>query len=125
VNDGEGHPAGDRVLREFAQRMQGAIRSGDLVGRWGGEEFIVVAPRTDIVGAVALAERIRTSIADHPVDVGGHSIAVTVSVGCAVGAGTAEALIERADAALYRSKAEGRNRVTAAQAEPGNLPAAH
>jgi diguanylate cyclase (GGDEF)-like protein len=117
VNDDEGHPAGDRVLREFAQRVQGAIRTGDLVGRWGGEEFIVIAPQTDIAGAVTLGERIRMSIADRPIDLGGHSIAVTVSVGCAVGLGPAEALMERADAALYRSKAEGRNRVTAAPAD--------
>jgi diguanylate cyclase (GGDEF)-like protein len=112
VNDVEGHPAGDQVLREFAGRMRTVSRAGDVVGRWGGEEFIVIAPHTDLEGAVRLGERIRAAVADQPMDLGGHSIAVTVSIGCVVGL-DADGLVKRADAALYRSKTEGRDRVTA------------
>ncbi|MET0461145.1 MAG: diguanylate cyclase [Ilumatobacteraceae bacterium] len=113
VNDVEGHPAGDQVLREFAARLRAAVRVGDVAGRWGGEEFIVIAPQTKIDGALLLAERIRAATADEPMYVGDHAITVTVSVGCVVGLDPAT-LLDRADAALYRSKSEGRNRVTAA-----------
>lgn len=112
VNDSEGHPAGDRVLQEFASRLTASVRSGSIVGRWGGEEFLVIAPQTDVVEAGMLGERIRAAIADRAVNLGDHDIAVTVSIGCAVGVGASTALVELADAALYRSKAEGRNRVT-------------
>ena len=112
VNDSEGHPAGDRVLQEFASRLTASVRSGSVVGRWGGEEFLVIAPRTTVVEAGLLGERIRAAIADRAVNLGDHDIAVTVSIGCAVGLGAPTELVERADAALYRSKAEGRNRVT-------------
>jgi two-component system, cell cycle response regulator len=113
VNDVEGHPAGDRVLQEFAARLLSAARVGDVVGRWGGEEFIVIAPQTDLDGAMRLGERIRASVADEPMDVGDRSISVTVSIGCVVGFDAAD-LVDRADVALYRSKRDGRNRVTAA-----------
>lgn len=118
INDDEGHQAGDRVLQELARRMEGVVRAGDLIGRWGGEEFVVVAPRTDLAGALALGERIRAAVADHPVDLGGRGLAVTVSGGCAVGVGSATDLIGQADAALYRSKADGRDRVTGAPVDP-------
>jgi diguanylate cyclase (GGDEF)-like protein len=113
VNDVEGHPAGDQVLREFTARLRNVVRDGDVVGRWGGEEFIVIAPQTDMDGARRLGERIRAAAADTPIAVGDHTVAVTVSIGCAVGLGRDD-LVARADAALYRSKSEGRNRVTAA-----------
>jgi two-component system, cell cycle response regulator len=112
VNDVEGHPAGDQVLREFAARLTAATRAGDVVGRWGGEEFIVIAPHTALEGALGLGERIRASIAGQPMDVGDHTIEVTVSIGCGVGL-EGGGLVERADAALYRSKSGGRNRVSA------------
>ena len=118
VNDHEGHPAGDRVLQEFAERMRSVTRVDDVVGRWGGEEFIIIAPRTDLDGALALGERVRSALAERPVDLGGRSIAVTVSIGIAVGPASAGELVAAADAALYRSKAEGRNRVTPAAALP-------
>ncbi|MBA2281954.1 MAG: diguanylate cyclase [Actinomycetota bacterium] len=114
VNDVEGHPAGDRVLQEFAARVLSVVRVGDVVGRWGGEEFVVIAPHTDRPGALRLAERIRAAVADETMDVGDHRIPVTVSIGCVVGLGPAAGLLADADAALYRSKDEGRNRVTAA-----------
>ena len=113
INDVEGHPAGDRVLQEFARRLEAATRVGDVVGRWGGEEFIVIAPQTDMDGALQLGERIRAAVADEGMETGDHRVSVTVSIGCVVGLDAAE-LIDHADAALYRSKSEGRNRVTAA-----------
>jgi two-component system, cell cycle response regulator len=113
VNDSEGHPAGDQVLQEFARRLQAAVRGGNVVGRWGGEEFLVIAPQTNIDEAKILGERIRAAIADQPVDVGHGCISITVSIGCAVGVKPAE-LVAQADAALYRSKADGRDRVTMA-----------
>jgi diguanylate cyclase (GGDEF)-like protein len=112
VNDVEGHPAGDRVLQEFAARLLTVTRDGDVVGRWGGEEFIIIAPQTNVEQASTLGERVRAAVADRPVDLGDHSLSITVSIGCAVGLGTPAELVERADTALYRSKTEGRNRVT-------------
>ena len=112
VNDVDGHPAGDQVLRQFADRLTEATRAGDTVGRWGGEEFIVIAPHTDLDGALGLGERIRAAVADDEMVAGDHTIAVTVSIGCGIGPAGGR-LVERADAALYRSKSEGRNRVTA------------
>jgi two-component system cell cycle response regulator len=114
VNDREGHPAGDRVLQEFARRLQATVRSGAIVGRWGGEEFLVIEPQTNVDDAVKLAERVRNAVAAEPVDLGDRSISITVSIGCTAGLKSPAELIEQADAALYRSKAEGRNRVTAA-----------
>jgi two-component system cell cycle response regulator len=112
VNDREGHPAGDRVLQEFATRLKATVRSGTIVGRWGGEEFLVIAPQTDSGDARILGERIRQAIANQPVDVGDHSIPITVSIGGSVGVLPPAELVARADTALYRSKDAGRNRVT-------------
>jgi diguanylate cyclase (GGDEF)-like protein len=121
VNDREGHPAGDRVLQAIAERMRTATRVDDVVGRWGGEEFIIIAPRTDLEGALALGERVRDAVAARGVDVGGRAIAVTVSIGIAEGATTPAELVAAADAALYHSKANGRNRVTPADLD-GAVP---
>jgi two-component system cell cycle response regulator len=112
VNDREGHPAGDRVLQEFARRLQATVRAGTVVGRWGGEEFLVIAPQTNIGEAKMLGERIRLAIADRPVELDHRDISITVSVGCAAGLEPSADLVDQADAALYRSKADGRNRVT-------------
>jgi diguanylate cyclase (GGDEF)-like protein len=112
VNDSHGHPAGDQVLQEFARRLKSTLRAGNVVGRWGGEEFLVIAPRTTQEEAVMLGERIRLSIADKPVDLGSVRLSITVSIGCGVGLKPSAELVAQADAALYRSKAEGRNRVT-------------
>lgn len=112
VNDVEGHPAGDRVLQEFAARVLATVRVDDIVGRWGGEEFIVIAPQADMDGVLTLGERIRARVADEPIDLGDRTIAITVSIGCVIGRDS-DGLVDRADSALYRSKDEGRNRVTA------------
>jgi diguanylate cyclase (GGDEF)-like protein len=117
VNDTEGHQGGDDVLREFTRRLQAEVRGEDVAGRWGGEEFLVILPETDIAGAATLAERIRASVAAEPFTHGTRRFAVTMSAGCAAGpAGDTDELIRRADAALYRAKGEGRNRVLAAPA---------
>jgi two-component system, cell cycle response regulator len=118
VNDREGHPAGDRVLQEFAERLRTAPREGDTIGRWGGEEFIVIAPQTTSHQALVLGERIRSAIAERPVDLGGRSVSITVSIGCAVGQGAPAELVKQADRALYRSKTGGRDRVTEAAGPP-------
>ena len=112
VNDHEGHPAGDRILKEFARRVQTVVRAGDILGRWGGEEFVIIAPQTDVTSAVVLAERIRAEVGQRPFDLGGRGIHITVSIGLAAGVVTDSQLVDRADRALYRSKTEGRNRVT-------------
>lgn len=115
VNDGHGHDAGDAVLREFSARLKRNIRGVDLACRFGGEEFVVLMPDTDILQAEAVAERVRQAVAERPFDVGGaRPLFVTVSVGVALnesGADTPESIIKRADVALYRAKREGRNRV--------------
>ncbi|HSN14469.1 MAG TPA: GGDEF domain-containing protein [Anaeromyxobacteraceae bacterium] len=113
VNDRHGHAAGDEVLRTVATRVAGAIRSGDVFARIGGEEFAVRLPGADLAKAIEVAERVRATIADAPMDAGGHSLSVTASLGCAVmtdGENPA-ALLARADARLYDAKQGGRNRV--------------
>lgn len=116
VNDRLGHEAGDAVLAEVAVRAAACLRQGDRIGRWGGEEFLVLLPGTDRAGAAAVAERLREEVAAGPVTVPGGSALVTVSVGVAVSvAGDDPAtLLARADAAMYRAKAAGRDRVVTA-----------
>jgi two-component system cell cycle response regulator len=116
VNDRAGHEAGDYVLREFAARLQRLPRLEDVVGRWGGEEFLALLPDTDLAGARLLGGRVLTAIASEPFELpDGTTLAVTVSIGCAVEiARDAEKLVARADAALYEAKAAGRNRLMCA-----------
>ena len=114
VNDQYGHGVGDYVLKEVALIVKNNIRPSDEVGRWGGEEFLIVAPQTEIPQAESLTERLRLRIAQHPLEIVGH---VTVSFGIANygGSETSERLLQRADEALYRAKANGRNRVEVAR----------
>ena len=116
VNDTYGHAAGDKVLAGLAQMMQEACRPDDMPGRLGGEEFVVILPRTAVEDAVAFAERLRQAVARHAVDIGPTSVLVTASLGVAqVRAGEEfEDLLARADEALYRAKREGRDRVVRA-----------
>ena len=117
INDRFGHPAGDRVLKAVAARMGASCRNGDLIGRLGGEEFIALCPGANASEAQAIAERLREAVEHPAVPLGGHAtVPVTVSgglVALAPGdcAGGLESAMERADAALYRAKAEGRNRI--------------
>ncbi|HEY7458258.1 MAG TPA: PleD family two-component system response regulator [Xanthobacteraceae bacterium] len=118
INDGFGHNAGDDVLREFADRLKASIRGIDLACRYGGEEFVVVMPDTDLGIATLVAERIRRRIATEPfpIDGGARTIEVTISVGIAARMGpqdNASQMLKRADEALYRAKRDGRNRVAA------------
>ena len=112
VNDTVGHAAGDDVLVEVARRLEATVRSEDLVGRWGGEEFIVLAPHTDVTAAAALGERLRAAVGGTPVVGGGRELTVTISVGAAAGDGDDD-LVVQADRHLYAAKAAGRDRVEA------------
>lgn len=113
VNDQHGHLAGDAVLRETARRMSGCLRPYDYVGRYGGEEFLLVLPGLSSRTAAQLAERIRAVVAGEPMAAGEVSVSQTMSLGVAVNlaGATPEDLIRSADAALYRAKQQGRNRV--------------
>jgi len=115
VNDRYGHAVGDVVLRAFADRMQTELRAGDIAGRWGGEEFLVVMPRTDADGGFEVAERLRLAAAATPISAGEVDIDITVSGGCASSTShSADALIQLADSCLYRAKESGRNRIVKA-----------
>lgn len=115
VNDTYGHDAGDVVLKEFSARVKRNIRGVDLACRFGGEEFVVIMPDTDVTSAELIAERVRQAIAEKSFDINGQRpLSVTVSAGVSFNenaADTPESLIKRADLALYRAKREGRNRV--------------
>jgi len=130
VNDSPqlGHLAGDSVIRSIARTLEGLIREIDLAARYGGEEFAVLLPQTSLTGAVNLAERLRTAIAERPVAFGERSITgVTASFGVAAGPGSGTSpldLIASADDALYQSKREGKNRVSAPSGGAGAVPPA-
>lgn len=116
VNDTHGHARGDEVLRAVAERLKDTVRGYDLIGRIGGEEFIAIVPDADPATLLAIAERARERVGDAPVRTADADIEVSISVGAAVArAGeTPEDVTARADAAMYRSKNDGRNRVTMA-----------
>ena len=113
INDRYGHAAGDAVLQEFVKTVTGVLRESDLIGRLGGEEFVVLLPNTTPDGGRALAQRIIDSVRDSTAEVCGQRIPYTVSVGagCLVGETSFAALLVRADAALYRAKEGGRDRL--------------
>ena len=127
VNDTHGHDAGDAVLREVAGRLQDSVRLEDMIGRWGGEEFLVVLPNTTDQGAAELAERLRQVVADTPCRLAdGDAVQVTISVGCAASLiDDAGRLVRSADAAMYEAKQTGRNRVVVAAADDLARPAGH
>lgn len=113
VNDSHGHAAGDMALREFTRRLSAILRQSDYFGRYGGEEFLLLAGDTNRGQVMQAAERFRLAIADTPFDIGGASRNITASFGIALtsGAGeSAEAVVAAADQALYAAKAGGRNR---------------
>lgn len=114
INDQYGHAAGDLCLTIVAQRISAELRSADSLGRWGGEEFIALLPGASMDNARRTSERIRSHVAEQPVQVGEVAISITISIGIAVFDPVhddATALARRADMALYRAKANGRNRV--------------
>jgi diguanylate cyclase len=127
INDRYGHPAGDKVLAHVAQCLLGAVRGTDLVARIGGEEFIVLLPRTDIDAATGLADKLRQSLRRAPVRIGRSlQIPVTASfgVGClpAGGDSTIAALYAAADKALYDAKRMGRDRVERVEPDASLTP---
>ena len=111
INDRLGHAGGDAVLLAVADRLRAAVRPGDLVSRFGGDEFVVVAGGVEnLTVAAVIAERIRSGM-EAPVRVGGRTVSVTLSVGAAVGEGRdGDLLLQQADTALYRAKELGRDR---------------
>ena len=122
INDTYGHPAGDAVLCEATRRMQSAVRTYDSIGRYGGEEFLIVVPGAEEASTLQQAERLRASISKAPIKVN-HSSAIplTISLGVTAPAEPAasnlESLLRAADLALYEAKRKGRNRVEMASAE--------
>jgi two-component system cell cycle response regulator len=115
VNDEHGHPAGDAVLKEMARVLKETLRTVDSVGRYGGEEFVIILPHTSPEEAKATAERIRRKVQGHVFWVGAKPLSVTVSVGVAShpspNVDSPESLVREADRALYLAKDAGRNRV--------------
>jgi diguanylate cyclase (GGDEF)-like protein len=121
INDRFGHGVGDSVLRVFAESVRKSMRTSDIIGRLGGEEFAAIVPESSEMTA-PIAERIRANFEAAGVSVDGLAIGASVSIGTATSYATVaniDALILRADAALYRAKHDGRNRVSAAPEEPG------
>jgi diguanylate cyclase (GGDEF)-like protein len=118
VNDQFGHMTGDAVLREVAARMKAAVRRYDAVGRYGGEEFLIVLPSCELGDGLALADRIRQAIGTECFRAGDIEIRLTCSLGVACARPPAippaDDLVREADAALYRAKHQGRDRVEGA-----------
>lgn len=128
INDSHGHHVGDTVLCRVADALRATVRRGDLAARIGGEEFVVVCMESDPAGVKHMAERLRVAIANQPITVPHTAVPLhcTVTIGVSrpfAGADAFDAAVQEADAALYRGKAAGRNRVEWAQAEDGRLPA--
>jgi two-component system cell cycle response regulator len=114
INDNYGHQIGDQILQEFASRCKRSVREVDLVGRYGGEEVIIIMPETELQAALPVAERLRTALCEKPVTVSGQELHVTVSIGLAQKDENTlqlETLIARADQAMYIAKHKGRNQV--------------
>lgn len=113
INDTYGHSVGDLVLKSIAKQIRGQISLQDVLCRWGGEEFLILLPKKDIVSAAEVAENLRLNILDWELSVNGHLIKVTVSCGVAQSRRdeTPDSLIRRADIALYQAKDQGRDQV--------------
>jgi diguanylate cyclase (GGDEF)-like protein/PAS domain S-box-containing protein len=114
INDTYGHGTGDTVLKMTARTLASSVREFDLIGRWGGEEFVVIARARNVEDLFAVAERLRVMVGQSYIDHSGKRIQVTISVGAAMALPGEEPcdLIRRADGLLYRSKEAGRNRTT-------------
>lgn len=112
INDEYGHAVGDTALKVIVATVKGELRQTDVVGRWGGEEFLLIAVQTPEQGALELGERLRLRIAETPIPAGFTTLRLSASFGIAESSttDTAESLIDRADQGLYKAKAKGRNR---------------
>ncbi|MBI5785894.1 MAG: GGDEF domain-containing protein [Rhodocyclales bacterium] len=111
INDGLGHLAGDNVLRHVGELLLTTLRRSDVCGRIGGEEFAVILPHTSGRDALAIAEKLRQTIAETPIPCGERRLDITISIGVAAGAYDLTTLLVHADKAMYRAKAQGRNQV--------------
>jgi len=113
INDQFGHSVGDHALRLVAAAARSQLRMQDHIGRYGGEEFLIVFPETPLEGAMRVTERVRAAVEAMAVHEGGHRIPLTVSAGVSeVAEGeTLDSVLRRVDAAMYRAKAAGRNQV--------------
>jgi diguanylate cyclase (GGDEF)-like protein len=128
VNDNYGHQAGDEVLVEVAARMRRAAREVDILGRYGGEEFLMILTDCDLDNAKTVAERTRSEVATKPIVTAAGSLSVTISVGIAAydsAHSDATSLIKAADAFLYLAKRNGRNRVECQTVRSGNIGHEH
>ena len=118
INDSHGHPSGDSVLREMTKRILQAVRPYDSLGRWGGEEFLLVLTNCDEGNATKLATRLRLRVGETPFATPDGEVRSTISVGGAIATdpdpSRIDQLLQTADSALYKAKAEGRNRVVIA-----------
>ena len=115
VNDTYGHAVGDQVLQIIAARCRETVREIDILGRYGGEEFVVLLLETDIDGTCVMAERLRQCVAEPPISTDGGPLVITISLGIAIldkECTDLDNLLRRADQALYVSKRNGRNRAS-------------
>jgi diguanylate cyclase (GGDEF)-like protein len=115
INDAHGHLGGDEVLREMAKRIKSAVRDTDFIGRYGGEEFVIILSETSLHDGRIVAEKLRTAISDKPVLLDDIEIPVTTSIGVSDLRPldlNRQQIVERADQALYQSKHNGRNQVS-------------
>ena len=123
INDTYGHSVGDSVLIHVAHLMNSVIRTSDWLGRYGGEEFLVIASESPVKDAIGVAERIRLAVANNPLTSGKQAISSTISIGIAntrsIMSPTPESLVKIADSALYKAKNNGRNRI---EVDPDHLP---
>ena len=124
VNDSLGHAAGDEVLKEVARRMKSDLRPYDVVGRYGGEEFLIILPGCDLPNGVRRAEQIRNQIANEPVHTPSGAVSATISMGVTVTAFgpdlTGADILQQADVSLYKAKNNGRNRTEVFSAAAGH-----
>ncbi|ABM62073.1 GGDEF domain-containing protein [Halorhodospira halophila] len=111
VNDEHGHAVGDKILRHLADQLRAGVREADIVGRWGGEEFVILLPATGLDGAQQSADKLRRALADHPV-LRQHGLTASFGVSVLASEDSDRDLFERADCALYAAKHQGRNRVS-------------
>jgi len=113
INDRHGHLAGDLVMQAVAEHCKRQLRKVDLVGRYGGDEIVIVLPETDLHAASGVAQRLLAAITQSPLAFGEHLLKISISAGVAPGNGSASltALLHRADEALYQAKQAGRNRI--------------
>jgi diguanylate cyclase (GGDEF)-like protein len=125
INDSYGHDAGNKLLVQMVNRIRDGVRSSDTIARYGGDEFLVLLPQTGPTGALEVAERVRRTIEDARIDIGGHIARTTVSIGVvtypADGADLAT-IMDKVDRALYKAKQAGKNRVVAHSDAQAMLP---